>query len=535
MVMKKRGVHGAGKRSRPVARKTRKGSVSDVIERDESSEIRTAERVIRKDERIIEKDVNLIFGPHEFHVVTLVASLIVLGFIFNSTGLLFYSVLTIAVLAFAHFLKKHYRPHDILTILGLFFLPLLLTIAVFRDVLVWLLLAVYALSALSTVIIYHYHKKAHPLLKVMWQVTYSKVVAVTLALLVACLLPLVFPDAFFSVIELIFLYVLPVIFVFFFASKFFYLYFFDRRHLRHDLALSLRHTLIYSLVFMLALMCIYSLFAASFYNGEKEKYDKQLDTSLVLVSELEDSARKLPAEIFVLPVTKDMISFAGTLHDAVSGLKSRSLDSSISLSDIIDDSYVSDIVGNNVDSLRLVRKQELLAVLKSDIIRKHDAISAVVASKGAFSDGTSSLDSHVGVLKDYVDANFVPYSKDQDIRDLLSKIDDPGISYDVFERGGFSYMFVANKVWAGGFDYIYNSGSIFGRQMSLVTRHMSIYRDIARLTLDLQIFTKLEELSPSSMEIIYENRGADSVPMSMAIRYELLAESSVKSQGKRML
>ena len=71
--------------------------------------------------------------------------------------------------------------------------------------------------------------------------------------------------------------------------------------------------------------------------------------------------------------------------------------------------------------------------------------------------------------------------------------------------------------------------------MSVVTMHMSMYRDLARMVLDVQVFIKLEGLSKSSVEHIYESRVQDEVPLSMAIRYEILAESAAKSQGKRLI
>jgi hypothetical protein len=529
--MKKRGEHRARAPARKKAAKA--APVSRAIVRDESREILSAGRLIRREEQKIEKGISFAFGPSELHVTAFVACIIILGFIFNSLGIIFYSVLTAGVLLFAHFMKQHHRPHDVITILGIFFLPLAFTLMAFQETLVYVLVVVYILSLISTVIIYYYHKKAHSLLKVMWQVTYSKMVALTLALVVACALPLVFPAVFFSVIELIFFYVLPVVFVFFLASKFFYLYFFDRKHIRHDLALSLRHTLIYSLVFVVMLMCIYSLFAVSFYNSQKQKFDDQLDTSLVLVSEMEDSVKRLPADIYFLPVTKDALSFAGMLHDNVSGLKRGSLDRLVSLSDILDDSYVSELEDDTANTLRLVLWDAELASLKMNIVRKHDAVNAVIESKGSFSDGSTTLDGHVRMLKDYAEANFVPYSMEPDIQDFFSKLNDAGMSYDDF--GGFSYLFAAKPEMAGDFGYVYNSGSIFGRQMSVVTRHMSIYRDIAQLILDIQMFVRLEELSPSSVEHLYANRAGDTVPLSMAIRYEILAESAAKSQGKRLV
>ncbi|MBU2560983.1 MAG: hypothetical protein KKD17_01705 [Nanoarchaeota archaeon] len=502
----------------------RKVSVSAAITRDEAAEVKAAARVLEREERVIKKEVRFILSPEEFHVVTFVSSLIILSFLFASMSLVFYAVLTIAALLFAHFLKEHHRPHDVLTILGVFFLPLAVTLAAFRDWLVLLLLAIYVISAISTVIIYYHHKKAHALLKIMWQVTYSRVVAVTLALLLACILPLlVFPDAFLSVFELIFLFVMPVAFLFFFASKFLYIYFFDRVHIRSDFLRSLRHTVIYTLVFVVLLMCVYSLFAVGFYNSRAEFHKGYLDKALIDVSNIEKVVARNP-EIQRLMVTDDLLALAADLRGDISVEKSMADERTISFADILDDSYFITTSDAVLNTIRFTVLNFELLELKSDIVDWTGNLTETANKNMTFPDGSSTLEEYTADLNAYVEEGFVDFSQNPDVIDLVAKLNDPSATYSYFEGEGFFYWFAKNV----RLDFVYDSGSIFGRQMSIVIRHSEPFRQMARLYINIIIFTNNERASPSSIRRLYMDRESDLLPVSSAVRYSIIKDDMDK-------
>ncbi len=480
-------------------------------------------RFFRKEEKKVAGEVRsefrFLLSPQEFHVVSFVACLILLSFLFNSKSLILYSIFTVAVLAFAHFLKQHHRPHDVLAILGMFFMPIAATLAFFQDLLILLLLVVYALSAVSTVILYYYHKKEHALLKIMWQVTYSKMIALTLAVLVACLIPVfVLPDSFISIFELLFIGVLPVSFVFFFASKFFYLYFFDRRHIRHDLARSFHHTLIYTLSFMVLLACIYSLLAVSLYNSHMERYNANLDFALLDVSNMEKSMMKLSPDIGNLMVMRDLSGFAETVRENISLEKSIAMDRQIAFSDIMDDSYFSVIAEDVFSTVRFVVLNREIAMVKSALLELHSSVSEFVPYNVTFGDGDKSVDMYFSDLKGDVEGKYVPYSADANAEEVSSLLNDQSLSYSEFESQGFLYMFSSETGLTG----MYGFDSVFERQMFMLIKHLEPVRQLTRTTVNIMLFSDRESIAASAIDHIYFNRLSDSIPLSAIMRYELL-------------
>ncbi|MBW2965171.1 hypothetical protein KY363_06970, partial [Candidatus Woesearchaeota archaeon] len=341
------------------------------------SVLRAAESEFAREEKFIEKEARWLFGPQELHVTTFVLSLIILAFLLHSFSIIFYTVLTMGALLFAHFMRQHHRPHDVITIIGLFFLPLAFTLMAFRDWFSWLLAVVYTISVISTVIIYYYHKKVHSPLKIMWQVVYSKIIAITLSVILLCVLPYLFPDAFLSMFELIFVYVLPVAFVFFFASKFFYLYFFDRRHIRHDAAKSFKFAVIYALAFIVLCMCIYSLFAVGVYTSRTTAASKGFTDLLVGVDSVQRSMQKLPGDSASLRVMKDMGLFSDSLMADISLSKELVDSRQIALEDILSDDYMVLLVNDTLDRLRFVFLAEELVDAKAGAVESYGALSGL--------------------------------------------------------------------------------------------------------------------------------------------------------------
>ncbi len=504
------------KRGGPHKRSEDSGSrMSRAIVKDELAELRTSDEVLRKEEKAIEKEVRFIFSPEEFHVVTFVASLIILAFLLNSKSLVFYSVLTVAALAFAHFLKQHHRPHDVLSIMGLFFLPLAVTLIAFRDLLVWLLLAVYAVSVVSTVIIYYYHKKAHRPLKIMWQVTYSRIIAVTLAAILACVLPyLVLTDAFFSVFEMIFVFVLPLAFVFFFASKFFYIYFFDRKHIRLDLWRSFKHTVIYTLVFIVILMCLYAIFAAGFYGSRSAVYSDNLDLAVLGISKLDEGLADIPGELGELIVTQDLLTYASGLRDDISAEAELASHRTISLGDIVDDSYFTLLADNGFRSVRYSVLMMHLADARESLVDNYEELG------GDGLDASGLRGGGLAYMEGYVEDNFRPYSQDPAVAELIASLGEPSVKFSDFEDTGLFFWFADEA----GLDFVYHSESVLGRQASFVLRHMTPFRDLARMALRMRVFIEKEAASAEVIEHLYFNRDKDLVPLGSAVRHGIIMD-----------
>ncbi|MFH1064146.1 MAG: hypothetical protein V1729_03640 [Candidatus Woesearchaeota archaeon] len=513
----------------------RKGTVRSKVKKDRSagssgktaaeagtvharhSHAKSEPTLLQKEEQLVKSEFRFLLSPQEFHVVTFVASLIVLAFLFNSTGMIFYSVLAIAALIFAHFLRQHHRPHDVITILGVFFLPLAFTLMAFRDVFTIVLTGVYLVSGISTVILYFYHKKEHTPLKIMWQVTYSRIIAITLGVVVAAILPsLVLPDAFLSIPELLFLYILPVSFVFFFASKFFYLYFFDRKHIRLDLMRSLKHTLIYTLGFLVIFICIYSLFAVNFYNTKMGEYSDNLDNSLLLVSNLDKDLMRLPEDVSRMMVTKDLESFTGQVLMDVAAQRTAVDRQSMSFGDVLDDSYFSVLSGNVVDTVRMVIMQQELLALRQGILERYDEFSG-----DEWKLFTSSLDAYSKELEVFIDDNYVAFAQDDTVSEVMQALDDPSVPPSYFETEGVFYWFAQETQLS----FVYGSKSIFGKQLSAVARKSVVFREFTGIVVRIMVLVSKESSSPAAIEHIYANMDADIIPMSKVIRRSIISDS----------
>ncbi len=476
-----------------------------------------APTLLQREEQLVKKEIRFLLSPQEFHVVTFVASLIVLAFLFNSKGMIFYSVLTVAALMFAHFLRQHHRPHDVITIMGVFFLPLAFTLMAFRDAFTWILTGVYLVSAVSTVLLYYYHKKEHTPLKIMWQVTYSRIIALTLGVVAAVLLPsLVLPDAFLSIPELLFLYVLPVSFVFFFASKFFYLYFFDRKHIRLDLMRSLKHTAIYTLGFLVIFICIYSLFAVNFYNTKMAEYADRLDDSLLFVSNLDKGIQNLPEDISHLMITKDLESFTGQVLMDIAAERTATDERRMAFADVMDDSYFSVLSGNVFNTVRMVVMQQELLALRQGILERHDEFSG-----DEWKLFTSSLDAYSKELEVFIDENYVAFAQDETVSDVVQKLDDPSARPSYFEDEGVFYWFAQEA----HLDFVYGAESLFGKQLSFVTRRSVLFRELTGIVVKIMVLVGKESASPAAVEHIYANMDADLLPMSKVIRRSMISDS----------
>ncbi|MBW2968482.1 hypothetical protein KY362_08430 [Candidatus Woesearchaeota archaeon] len=490
----------------------------DSIATESNKLLKAAGAVLEKEERkqkaALRKEVRFLISPHERYVVSFVFSLMILAILFYSASLIFYAVLTVGALSFVHFLKKHrHKHHDILAIIWIFFLPIAVTISLFRDGLAWLILAVYIASAISTAALYYYHKKEHRPLKIMWQVTYSKIVALTITIALACLLPsIALTDSFLSFFELAFAFLLPLAIVFFFLTKFLYLYFFDWKHIKADALKSLRHSLIFSLAFLVIVLCGYSILAVSFHNAHMQTYSKNLQGSLLEITQIRLITEKSPAAEY--PVAQDLITFSQNVYDEVSGEKAKADEARISLAAIADESYFRVLMDSLYNMLRFAILKMQLVEVKAGIIDAKDYIDAL----NTIPEGADIIAWQTAWMTNYVDQNYVSYNANPDVQTMKAIINNPDATVSDYENNGLFYMFAKQT----GTDLLYDAESIFGRQASKAIRHTAIMREITRLGVNLAILSSAEITSPSAIELLYANRETDSGESS-AIRYAIIA------------
>jgi hypothetical protein len=207
-------------------------------------------------------------------------------------------------------------------------------------------------------------------------------------------------------------------------------------------------------------------------------------------------------------VTKDVLGFSADLNTEVSLAKSKVMERTISFADILDDSYMSALDDDTFNSLRFVLMTFRLSSLKKGIVQKYNAL------------GNETSAEQIEQLRSYVEQEFVPFSQDPDLQELYAMLDNPTATYSDFEDNGLFYWFAEER----RLTFLYNSESIFSRQMSIVLRHTVFFKHITQLSLKGILFIRTEAESSSTMEHLYMNRESDTIPRSNAIRYGLIGD-----------
>ena len=507
-------------------RKTKPKQIKAKSRKTKSSGIKgfyepVAVREEQKVQREIEEEIRYLLTPQEIPVVLFVCSLIILAFLLNSISLIFYTVTTLFVLWISHFFHKHkHRPHDVLAILGIFFLPLIAALIMYRDLLMWFLMFVYLLSALSTLLIYYYHGKKHSPLEIMWQTTYSKVVALTAGALLVSLVPFVLPESFVSITELILVYVFPIVLTVFFISKFLYIYYFEHKHIKNDLWISIRYAVIYALAFVIILCASYALISVQLNNANTQHFQRSIDMALVDSSKIDKVFDNLPEEVRNLQVTHEVISFNKQMFEDISIKKREAMDAELAFGDILDDTYLQRISQNNYDLTRFNTMLGSILEVKAQITGRHEILKETQKRNATMPDGSKTLGMYASTLTKGVNERYTPFYMDSIVANIQTMIEDPATEYDYFENNGINWFFADRE----GLQPVYHMENVMGRQVMELLRHTTPFRHLSALNFNEFLFDQKERFSGHLQQILFENIEKQESDMSKALRGEILME-----------
>ncbi|HII72771.1 TPA: hypothetical protein HA265_08500 [Candidatus Woesearchaeota archaeon] len=474
----------------------------------------------------IEKGVRLMLSREELPVVLFVCSLIVLAFLFESISLIFYTVATLATIWLGHFFHRHnHKPHDVIAIIGTFFLPLAATIVIYRDLLSWFLLFVYLLSAVSTVIIYVYHHRQHRLLMIMWQVTYSKIVALTAGAIIFSLMPFIMPTMHVSMAELLLIYIFPVVLAIFFLSKFLYIYYFEHKHIKKDMWLAIRHSVIYALAFVIIMTASYALLAVQMYQTDKDYHAKELDDALLDASRLDEIFRDQPAEMRNLPAFTDLEAYNRQVIEDVTAAKNTLLGGEISFGSILDDTYMQQLAKNSQATAMAQTKIKAVIDAKAYMTGRYQILQETLKRNASMPDGSKDLEAYNEKLKAKIDEKYLVYKLDLPLLDALEKMEDPATTFDYYEDNGFNWFCAQRQKW----DRVYHSKSMFMKQVMGMLRHTYPFRVMATKNMQDFLFEDKERFSGHVQQDLFEKSERPEPAISKALRYEYIMEKADKT------
>jgi hypothetical protein len=190
----------------------------------------------------------------------------------------------------------------------------------------------------------------------------------------------------------------------------------------------------------------------------------------------------------------------------------------ISFGSIVDDSYLGSVSEGMFSLVRLSIYERELTGLQSDL-----SIAAKKIKAGMDSGNDIRVTDIALAKRDYVVANFVPYTGNAEYESVFSAINNPEARFSDFEDSGLFYLFADKSYTTGIFDDLYGAESIFGRQFWFIARHSEIFRNLAKFGLNMIILDNKERNSPWVIENLYASKDGDSTAISAAVRYEVLA------------
>ncbi|MFC1741553.1 hypothetical protein ACFL3V_03385 [Nanoarchaeota archaeon] len=467
-------------------------------------------------------------GSLSFYFISFLICVAVLAFLFGSIGtFLFYFAFGLFLWWWSH--RFHLEGSRFLRSalsLGILIVFLYLFYWIFDDLMGLMVCIIYALSFVIGCVLYLFHTKRElneeihrSFPRTFLVVFYSHVMAFTAAALFAYALSYaLFRDSFVSMIFIILAWLLPTLLLYFFLTKFLYLRFFDRQHIRRDLKKGLLHAIAYCAVFAFLIIMTYILTAFQFAAMEKESQEDTLSNVLMSLSNVEaEITEESDTNIFGLKVTQDIISFSEDVLKESQDIKA-SLKDSFGMDDYLSDNYFTLLAEDQLKVSGIAGKAYGITELRSDMVREYARLNKQ-ESNSAFDDGTTSLAEHNSALAAYIDTNYVPYEDPFEFSSMRTRISASRYSYDALLSDGELLEF--NAVYDPDMEILMSGRSRFSKRFFDVFYHTVVFRGLMVLVFN-SILLQLEEtIDPYTIELLYNNRGSES-PKSSALRYRMI-------------
>jgi hypothetical protein len=472
------------------------------------------------------------------HLLAFVLALFALTFLFLSLRSFLIIIFFFVVLLYAahelHFNRHIYETYEIIGIFSVFFLLLVFLFYALFELLALALIVVYLVALVSSIYIYFHHHGSEHMVKVFVASLYSHILAAAVSLWVGAGLAFLFtPSSFVNFWYILGLFILPVSFVYFFCTMFFYLYFFDRKHIRLDLKRGAVHAVVFSAALIVLLVLCFLGFSWFVFSSEKTAMIDQVDASIADIDAVFSSVSAARAGGDMFPDTVIAQDISGALSSYRDGLVS--LKSSVSASHfsvlgfLKDDTFTSLIpLAAGVDS-GVVYSQSMVDAY-------YDASNSYAAMVAVFSKDNETLFSEqlnrrLELQKDWLDDVYISRSPSQTVVFLEGKagLVDPDFD-EQFGDGaldGFAYL---NGAWFLSSDTWPSPDSIFVRAISGLLMHTVEFRyAVLRAASPSLVSLHESEYSPT-LEFLISGRDHLETPRSESVRLDLILQRTAAVQ-----
>ena len=401
----------------------------------------------------------------------------------------------------------------------------------FNDLLSLLVLVLYAMSIVIAGFLYFYHAKRElsgeihrSFERTLLVMFYSHIMAFTVASALAYALSYVlFSDSFVSIAFVILAWLLPCLLVYFFLTKFLYLRFFDRKHIKRDLKKGIVHGALYCFILIILLLAGYLLTAFQFAGEEQMAYDEAFNTIFDSLSSIEQdisgfAAENDAGEILDLKVTKDLESLSGQMLQGATDLKAELDVTHFSFDDYLSDNYFTELSQNRIVLSRTAGVAHGIDDLKQDLFREYLRVKDF-QQQGLFDDNTTTLEEHYYMVASYANDVYSPYKEPEQFTQLREKVSDNMNSYS----GLFSdeALFEFNLVYHENMDMFTRGKSRFSQRFLNMMYHTAVFRDFMVLVFN-NILSQWEEtVDPYPVRYIYSAVAEEST-LSGVLRYRIV-------------
>lgn len=416
--------------------------------------------------------------------------------------------------------------------LGVLVIVLYALHAIFNDLLGIIVMALYAISFVIAGVLYLYHLKrglysethsSFP--RTFLVVFYSHMIAFSSASLIAYVLSgILFRDAFVSIMYVLLAWVFPCLLLYFFLTKFLYLRFFDRVHIKRDALKALGHGVAHAVVFIMIVMLAYILTAFQLVGMERAAYDGVLkeaasDFSVVNfdVSVADESGTD---NLLGTKVARDVLSINDD-YSREAMVAPSSIRASFSFGDYISDEYFARLVRNRVLVSSVASRAYGISMLKSDLIRENSRLEQQELA-GKFDDGTDTLEGHLLELKVYMKAVYVPYVEPYQFARVEQKIAESYNSYSGLIADG--ELVDLDVVSIPEMYPLLPHGSRFGKAAYETLYHTKVFRDLAVFAFRTVVMQAEDTIEPEAYRLLQdmgEPAGIESTKSSV-LRYRTI-------------
>ncbi|MBI5398353.1 hypothetical protein HZB03_02715, partial [Candidatus Woesearchaeota archaeon] len=465
------------------------------------------------------------------HLLAFILALFILTFLFSSLIPFIGSLIFVTVLLYVvhelHFNKHLYETYEVFGIFAVFLLTLLFLFILLYDLLTLTLLVVYILSLLISAYLYVHHERKEHFAKIMIAQFYSHVLAAAAAAAITTGLAwLALPTDFVNFWYIIAFIALPAIFFYFFATLFFYLYFFDRKHIVIDLRRGAKHAVVYSSVALAILIAGFVVTSSLLFSSQKNTILDVIDATntdigdaiATRAKELETQTGFSQTEFWDLSVVRGLLDFLSAQQTALDGLRTQTLTTRFSILNLLKDETHTTLTPIRVKlDANIVYAQSALDTI-NEARASYDSLNKMYGTLNntAF---TLQIDGYVSAQKKILGERFIERSPSSTILFLEGKLTlrDPSFGKQ-FGDGA-----LLNYAYAHGLDYLSpevwpSHNSIFVRNIAALVQHTTLFQHAVLLASSANIAREHDDEYSPLLDLLISGRTTLETPLSEAVR-----------------